>query len=215
MIFGVRYINGTIKKRIGKWLIISAILMIALIIVFDMAVRPVFEETCAYQCRAIAEDAINKAVLRMLEDEEISYESIVTVKYGQNGSISSIESNIVAMNTIKALSSKKINEAIEGIGEERVGVSLGTASGIEFLYGQGPVMTMGLVPVGHAETQFKSRFVSQGINQTLHSVYMEINAEIAAVAPWFTVSANVSTDIVIAETVIVGNIPENYTNISF
>lgn len=205
--------NSVFRRRLGGWLILIGLLIFVFVIVFDLSVRPVFELTCAFQCRAIAEKAINRAVFDMLEDENISYASIISIRYGSSGQISSIESNIVAMNTLKALSSQKINDAIGKIDGEDVGVSVGTASGIEFLYGQGPIMTLGLVPLGHASTYFDSRFTSQGINQTLHSIYLHVDVDISAVAPWFTTTVNVSTDIIIAETVIVGNIPESYTNI--
>lgn len=206
--------KNSIRRRIGKWLILTAVLIIVLVFAFDFAVRPVFEQTSAYQCSLIAEKAINSAIFEMLEDENISYDKIISVRYGANGQVSSVESNVVAMNALKALSSQKINDAIHAIEEEEVGVSMGTASGIEFLYGQGPVMTLGLVPLGHAKTQFNSTFSAEGINQTLHSIYLHVDVDISAVAPWFSTTVNVSTDIIIAETVIVGSIPESYTNIS-
>lgn len=203
-----------LRRKIGGWLIITAVLIIVFVLIFDISIRPVFEKTTAYQCRLIAEKAINGAISDMLADENISYDTIITIKYGENGQVSSIESNVVTMNALKALSSQKINEAIEGIDEEKVGVSVGTASGIEFLYGRGPVMTLGLVPLGHAQTSFESRFTSQGINQTLHAVYLHVDVDVSAVAPWFSTTVNVGTDIIIAETIIVGSIPDSYTNIT-
>ena len=96
--------------------------------------------------------------------------------------------------------------------EEGVKVPIGVFTGIEFLAGFGPDVTFKIIPVGSVSCDFRSSFVSAGLNQTLHSIYMDVTATVSVVMPSRTQEISVPTQVLICESVVVGEIPDAYLN---
>lgn len=201
------------RHRIGLKLIVFALLFIGALILIDMRVRPIIEKTTIYQSKILATRIINDAVYNELAREDFSYNELVTVVYNDNSVITSIESNMVNINLLKAKITKIINERLEYLDEQDLSISLGTISGFSSFYNQGPLIPVTVRPEGYVETSLISAFESAGINQTLHRILMEINVDISAIIPGYTASATVETQFVVAETVIVGSVPDGYTHV--
>ncbi|MCM1054069.1 MAG: sporulation protein YunB [Bacteroides sp.] len=201
------------RRRSGLKLIAAALTIIAAVLLIDLRVRPIIEKTTIYQSTILATRIINDAVYRQLENEETGYEELVTVTYNDSNSISSIESNMVNINRLKAKITKSVNDELADLDAQDLSISLGTISGFSAFYNQGPMIPVTLRPEGYVETALISAFESAGINQTLHRILVEINVDISAIIPGYTSSATVKTQFVIAETVIVGSVPEGYTHV--
>lgn len=88
----------------------------------------------------------------------------------------------------------------------------GSFTGINLLAGRGPGVKIKISSVGNVETDLKSEFISQGINQTLHRVYLQIKCEVLVLTPFKDISKSIYNQVLLAENVIVGNIPETYYN---
>ena len=138
---------------------------------------------------------------------------MVKLSYDESGSINSIESNMLKINRLKARVTQLINEEITAIEANDLRIPLGTVSGVNLLYGRGPSIPVKLSPKGYAAVNLTSRFSSAGINQTLHQITLTVSADISAIIPGYTTSVNVTTEFVVAQTVIVGHVPESYTHI--
>ena len=201
------------RHRIGIKLIAFALLLIGVIILIDMRVRPIIEKTTIYQSKILATRIINDAVYNELSREDFSYNELVTVVYNDNNIITSIESNMMNINRLKAKITKSVNDRLEYLDAQDLSISLGTISGFSSLYNQGPLIPVTVRPEGYVETSLISAFESAGINQTLHRILMEINVDISAIIPGYTASATVETQFVVAETVIVGSVPDGYTHV--
>lgn len=195
-------------KLTGLLLLLAGIFLLA-----DIRVRPIIEKTAMYQSKIFATRIINDAVYSQLEDESLDYEKLITVTYSSDNSISSIESNMVNINRLKSKITKCVNDELSHIDENDINISLGTISGLYTFYNQGPLIPVKVQPEGYAETTLISSFESAGINQTLHRIIVEITVDISAIIPGYTSSADVTTQFVIAETVIVGSVPESYTHV--
>ncbi len=156
---------------------------------------------------------INDAVYNELANEDFGYSELVTVVYNDNGAITSIESNMVNINRLKAKITKSVNDELEYLDSQDLSISLGTISGFSSFYNQGPLIPVTVRPEGYAETSLISAFESAGINQTLHRILVEINVDISAIIPGYTASAIVETQFIVAETVIVGSVPDSYTHV--
>lgn len=207
--------RNTVKKkhRAGLKLIALALVIIGLLILVDLRVRPIIEKTTSYQSKILATRIINDAVYGELENEELGYNELVTVVYNDMGAISSIESNMVNINRLKSKLTKIVNNELENLDSHDLSISLGTISGFSAFYNQGPLIPVTVRPEGYVETSLISVFESAGINQTLHRILIEINVDISAIVPGYTASAEVRTQFVAAETVIVGSVPEGYTHV--
>lgn len=178
-----------------------------------MRVRPIIEKTTIYQSKVLATRIINDAVYNELAIEDFGYNELVTVVYNDNSVITSIESNMVNINRLKAKITKSVNDELEHLDSQDLSISLGTISGFSSFYNQGPLIPVTVRPEGYAETSLISAFESAGINQTLHRILVEINVDISAIIPGYTASAVVETQFIVAETVIVGSVPDSYTHV--
>ncbi|MBR0351227.1 MAG: sporulation protein YunB [Clostridia bacterium] len=79
--------------------------------------------------------------------------------------------------------------------------------------GQGPGIKITISTVGNVKTDLKSEFTAQGINQTLHRVYLQVECEVSILTPFDTIERSITNQVLIAENVIVGHIPETYYNL--
>lgn len=205
--------NRRKKHKIGVKLIGLALFLAGILLLVDIRVRPIIKKTAEYQSMVLATRIINDAVYSELEDESVNYGDLVTISYNSDNSISSIESNMVNINRIKARITKSVNDELSCLDEHDLSISLGTVSGFEFFYNQGPLIPIKVRPEGYVEATLISSFESAGINQTLHRIIVEIKTDISAIIPGYTSSATVETQFVMAETVIVGTVPSTYTHV--
>lgn len=201
------------KRKTGLRLLAVGLVLLGAILLVDMRVRPIILKTSSYQSNILATRIINQAVFDELNNETYDYSSLVTLTSNASGEIMSIESNMLNINRLKTQCTQLINEAVKNIEQHDLGITLGTISGIHMLYGQGPMVPIKVAPKGYANTVLISSFSSAGINQTLHQIIMEITLDISAIIPGYTSSVQVVTNFVVAETVIIGTVPEAYTHI--
>jgi sporulation protein YunB len=202
-----------VRKRIGITLLIIVLIAVIGTLLLDSRVRPIIEKTTQYQASITAEGILNTAIADVIAEDNFTYDELVSVKYDESGKVTSIAANMRLINQLKARSALVINEKIKQIEHHDLNISLGTALGIHMFYGRGPSIPIKLMPKGYADTQILSSFTSAGINQTLHRIILTVATDISAVIPGFTSSVSVKTNFIIAETVIVGNVPEAFTNV--
>lgn len=203
------------KKKIKKRLLATGCLLIFiwLITVASNNMKPVVQTICANQAKILCTSAVNKAVVEELEKLYVDYDSLVHVlKDQQSGQIIAIETNAVEVNKLKATLTDAVNERLSLIPEQNVRIPLGTLSGIEFLSGRGPRIKLKMMPSSNVETELENRFDTAGINQTHHQIMIRFQVHMTAILAPYSTSVDVSTSVCIAETVIIGNVPQTYAN---
>ncbi len=199
--------------KLARRSIAVSLIICGLFFLIDIRIRPVIEKTAEYQSRLLAVRIINSAVYNEISAENFQYDNLINLCYDDEGHISSIETNMVNVNKLKTMSAKIINDEIDNINEYDLNISLGTVSGIKMLYGKGPSIPFYAEPCGYVDTSLISSFEEAGINQTLHRIIMHIETVISAIIPGYTSEISIKTDFVIAETVIVGEVPNSYTHV--
>ena len=145
--------------------------------------------------------------------EQYSYDDLFCIEKDNQGNILMIKSNVFPINQIISSIPIKIQECINNEGRDNIKIALGTFTGIKILAGRGPNINVRISSVGNVETDLKSEFYSQGINQTLHRVYLQIKCEITILTPFNNIQEEVTNQVLIAENVIVGQIPSSYYNL--
>ena len=158
---------------------------------------------------ALMTTAVNQAVFLTLEDKT-NYEDVVTVTRNESGDIQLLAANSVKINYINRLVAYTAQEKLGEYYEEGLPVPLGTLSGIRVLSGYGKEIYLDIVTIGNVTCQFYSEFDEAGINQTRHSVYLNVRAETDIVIPTRTKTVCSETSVLICEAVIVGKVPEFY-----
>lgn len=207
--------RGLSRRGKRKALKIYVLLFIAFTALFglyfaaDTMLGPVLEEVAGVRVKEIAAESINSAVIEVTQDMENSCdEEFLDFTVDENGYISMVSANTVYMNDFSARMTKAVHENLCEIEGERVKLPLGSIVGSSLLSQVGPEVNLKIEPVGNASVNFITEFETGGINQTKYKVYMEVSGKIKPVVPFVEELYEVNTVVPVAETVIVGRVPE-------
>lgn len=184
-----------------------------LLLLSDLYLMPIFRRAAALRARSIATNLINSAVSERMRDEPIRYSDIIAFEKDENGHICAFSADMVAINELKSTLSLDIYRSLQNARSETYQMPLGSLSHSTLLIGKGPSIPFTFMPIGAVTTDFRSSFSSAGINQTCHRILLEIKTDISVLTPLKSVSEEVVTTICVAETVIVGDVPEAFTNV--
>lgn len=200
------------KKRVAA-VIIAAVMLFAVAIAYTVNASKLLVSAALSALKAAATEAANNAAYSVLFSG-YSYGDFVKITRDDDGNILSITTETLKMNTIarNAVSATKSN--FEDISSAGVKIPLGAFTGIEALAGSGPKISVKTIPVCSVDCSFYSTLTSAGINQTKHSVYINIVSDITAVMFVRSESVTVTSEILIAENIIVGKIPSVYMQTS-
>lgn len=201
------------KLRALKLLVFGVGLLWAIFLV-DSRLRPMITTIAQYQAKLAVTETINQAVLEILSQEDMGYDKIIALTEDEQGQVRSISTDMRTVNRLKAEVSNQVSNRLMEASNQSVLIPLGTILGGEYFSGRGPEIEFQVLPTGYVETDFYNQFQSAGINQTLHQIMLSVRVTVAAVAPLYTSSAQVDTNICVAETVIVGEVPEAFTDIN-
>ena len=205
------------RKRIsgylGRTFIAVGVIAILALSAFDLYIKPTLARLLNYQCQLTAERIISNAVFGHVGDQLNGYKDIVSFTFDNNGRISALNTDQTKINSLKALINDSINSEIGNISGETVKISIGSLSGISYFYGMGKELEFHVEPKGKAETKLVSKFKSAGINQTIHSIVLEVSVALTPVIAGFSEEVKVDTNLIISQTVLIGEVPDSYSNI--
>jgi sporulation protein YunB len=159
--------------------------------------------------RASTTVAVNDAVYYTLSDE-IRYEDLVTVTRDKEGEIVAVAANPLKINKIARDTASISQSNLKNLSLNGIPIPLGALTGIEAFVGLGPSIHFRIIPVSSVSCDYSSTFDSVGINQTKHSIYLNVIADISIVMPSRTENFAVTTEILIGESVLVGRVPDAY-----
>ena len=197
------------RRRLLCVLLGAVLLSIAGFIFFQRNATRVLISISEATMRASTTVAVNDAVYYTLSDE-MRYEDLVTVTRDEKGAIVAVSANPLKINKIARDTASISQSNLKNLSLNGIPVPLGALTGIEALAGLGPSIHFRIIPVSSVSCDFSSTFESVGINQTKHSIYLNIVADISIVMPSRTENFAVVTEILVGESVIVGNIPDAY-----
>ncbi len=198
------------KQKIAKIFMIMVIAFSTVKIVLD-AISPIFDALCEDKAKSIATIISNNEATNVMKDH--TYDELFTIEKDNDGNITMIKSNIIPINEIISDVAVKIQKSINERGRENIRIALGSFTGSKFLAGRGPGVPIRISSIGNVETDLRSEFSAQGINQTLHRVYLQVDCEVSILTPYNTISEKVSNQVLLIENVIVGKIPSAYYNL--
>ena len=184
-------------------------LILALVYYFAV-VCPAVVALSQEKIRSIATQTISEVVGEVLTNGNYTYDDLVEVTYSSENKISQISTNSTQVNLLVREVTAKVQERFDQLDSAQVVVNLGSFTGIPFLFGYAPEITLNLVPIGTVQTNFETKFLSAGINQTLHSLYFDVNAILGLILPGSTQNFDTNLQVLICESVIVGEIPSIY-----
>ena len=201
--------KGTRKKRLIVIFLAVFALFVFLLIYFQRNVTRVLISISEATMRASTTVAVNDAVYYTLSDE-MRYEDLVTITRDTEGEIIAVAANPLKINKIARDTASISQSNLKNLSLNGIPIPLGALTGIEAFAGLGPSIHFRIIPVSSVSCGFSSTFESVGINQTKHSIYLNVIADISIVMPSRTENFAVKTDILIGESVIVGTVPDAY-----
>lgn len=155
-------------------------------------------------------DLINDAVAEQISNGNIAYDRIVYFEKDLNGRITALKTNIGEVNTLKTETLNIINEEILESENFDIGIPIGSLILPEFVSGRGPQIPVRILSVRNSDATFGSNFTHAGINQTLHQLNMCVLVDVTVLVLGRTVNFTVSSEVVVAETIIVGDVPDTF-----
>ena len=198
------------KPKFIALLRLTVFMLIGFIILFDIQWRPMLLSCAQSQAKLQITQSINDSFEFAFNDRDVTQECS-TISYGANGDVKSISVNNTALNDLKL---KFVDHFVDNAqGTVDFSVTLGTLSGISYFNCLGPFMKFFAEISQYPETKFVSTFEAQGINQTIHRIVMRVEVDVNYIFPGGSGSDSVVSEYIVSETVIVGNVPDSYTNI--
>ena len=155
-------------------------------------------------------DLINDAIDRQIEIGNIHYDRIVYFEKDLEGRITALKTNMSEVNRLKTDILNLINDEILAVDTADLGVPIGSLFMPEFLSGRGPSIPVQILSIRNSDASFHSHFSEAGINQTLQQITMDVSVDVAVLVLGETDSFTVSSQVVVAETIIVGDVPDTF-----
>lgn len=179
---------------------------------FEFKARDLVHNLVDNELEILAMNAIDEAVLSVLEETTVDYSSIIITTSAESGTINSLRTDTLAVNKLKSQLSLKITDNIRQEKNTRVGLPAGAFTGLVLLSNFGPDIYVNLTLGGSVTTSIKSEFSSAGINQTIHRIYLEVDADVSLTCPIIYYETQFITVYELCHTVIVGNTPQFFAN---
>ncbi len=204
------------KKRFLRTVLFLLVLLIVLlslsVALLSVNMRPAMTALAIARIRSVAARAMNDAILESMGDET-NYARLIQV-HESSERVYMLQANTHKMNILAADCAEAAQERIAQMGDQGISIPIGTITGISFLAGKGPSLKVTFSPAGSVQSEFNSEFVSSGINQTLYRVNLLLTASVRLVMPGVSETISVRAEAAIAESIIVGDVPEVYTNVA-
>lgn len=204
-----RPIDRRAVSRLLAFLLIAALL--AFLLTATARMKPLLESLATTQVSNTVTRIVTEAVEDAVLSGEIRYDELTTFEKDNDGKITALYSNMAAFNRLQASILDVVLARIDQVSVKDLSIPLGTLTGSALLAGRGPSISVRMESVGSSTAWFENEFISAGINQTKHNIVLNIDVYVSILLPGFTTATLVSNSFTVAETVIVGTVPETYT----
>ena len=202
------------RSKVKIFFVFCLIFLIISVLYLTLVVNPIIVEASEAKIKAVTQDTLNTSVLDKINDVNI-YEKLISYSYDNNQKVSMITVNSHQANLLARNISIHAQNMLDETTKAGVAVHMGAFTGLAALATIGPTITFNLSPIGAVSVKFKSEFVSAGINQTLHKLFITVDSSVYVILPTASPKINATTEVLIAECVIVGEIPDTYLQSSY
>lgn len=185
-------------------------LALALIAALDAQLRPVLDAMATAKVQNAVTQTLDGAIADEIAQRDIIYSDIITMEKDGTGRITALTSNMGVLNGLRTGILGSVIQAIDTLDTKQLAIPAGNLTGIDFLSGRGLSLPVDVVSVGSAHAEFVNQFSDAGINQTRHQILLDVTVTVDILLPGGTLRRDVSAQVPVAETVIVGSVPDTY-----
>ncbi len=201
----------TNNKNAKNFFSIFIILLVAIITFYTLfkSINPIFDELCLEKTREIGTYIINDSSNKVLDN--IDYKNIVSIEENDNNKV--LKTDVVIINKIASDIALEAEREFRELENEKIEIPIGALTGNKLLAGMGPNINIQVIPTGNILTEIKNEFESTGINQTVYRIYLELTCKVSIVSQYKTIEDDIINQVLLVETVIVGEVPQSYYNL--
>ncbi|MBO5502342.1 MAG: sporulation protein YunB [Clostridia bacterium] len=210
---GGMLMKETKKRTRLRWLVLVALAVVIVFLLIEQNLSQTLLDMAYATAHSIALETVNKAAQQVVGDE-IAYGELMDVQTDSMGRVTMLRANTMHMNQIATQTAILAQEQLNSIENQMVDVPLGAALGIRFLGGFGPRVSVQIVPVGAVSTHFVTEFETAGINQTRHKIFLVLETSVSLIVPADSRKVQVTSTVPIAESIIVGQVPDSFVDVS-
>lgn len=202
------------RKRLpfGLKLLLLVAIMLALLLFAESKITPIIDTQAMQQAHIIALRELTSSINRQLQEhpEAGSYQTLMHIERDNEGKIVLMSADAQLINLFVNDLLIDLDISMDELSQEKLKIPLLAATGSRFLAALGPNLPVGIRPIATPTVRLSDSFVSAGINQVKHSIYLEAEAKVQVAVPFIAETCTVSTQILLAEGIIIGDIPETF-----
>lgn len=198
------------RKRFFRGVALIAAVVAVLLLLFRRRYNEPIRTLAQTQITNATSDLINDAIDHQIETGDIHYDRIVYFEKDLNGRITALKTNMSEVNRLKTSTLNLINDEILALDTSDIGIPLGSLFVAEIFSGKGPTIPVEIISIRNSDAFFTSNFTQAGINQTLHQLSMSVLVDVSVLVLGETASFTVTSEVVVAETIIVGDVPDTF-----
>ncbi len=197
-------------RRLLRFLVFLLLLSGALLLLFRSRYHDTIRTLAQTQVINSTSDLINDAIDQQIETGNIQYDRIVYFEKDLNGKITALKTNMSEVNRLKTDTLNIINDEILELDTSDIGIPIGSLLLPEFFSGRGAAIPVHILSIRNSDASFDSYFSEAGINQTLQQIRMNVSVDVSILVLGRTESFTVASQVVVAETIIVGQVPDTF-----
>ena len=182
-----------------------------LLLVGTKQMRTILTRLATTRVSSTVNRLVSETVNDAVEKGTFQYDRMISFEKDNNGSITAVKSNMTEFNRLQAEILKDILGKVSEVSTRDLSIPVGTLTGTSLLAGRGPGITVRMQSVGSSTAVLENEFTSAGINQTKHRILLKVDVSVSILLPGFATATRVSNSITVAETIIVGDVPDSYT----
>ena len=203
------------RKKSGRlrWLILVILLLAAGVIAMEQNLSQTMLDMAFARAYSMAVETINRAVKQAMA-QGVTYEELIDAQMDAQGRVSMLRANTMRMNELASQTALLAERELGSAENQVVEIPLGAALGVSFLSGFGPRLEVQILPVGAVHTSFDTDFETAGINQTRHKIFLNLRATVSLIVPTGSQLVEVTSTVPIAESIIVGEVPESFVDVN-
>lgn len=202
------------KKRALLFVCCLLAALFALAAVAMTHLKPVLTSLATARVSNTVNGIVSAAVNETVYRGGVDYDRLISFEKDNDGRITAVKSNMAEFNRLQSAIIEDVLGKLSEVSTKEISIPVGTLLGSPFLAGRGPLIRVRMQSVGSSSAHFENAFTSAGINQTRHQIYLVVDVSVSILLPGFSTMTKVSSTYAVAETVIVGSVPENYTYFS-
>lgn len=201
------------RKSWARAAVLFVLLLLAALIALEQNLSQTMLDMAFAEAYSMAVETLNKAV-KVVTENGVEYGDLMDASLDEQGRVTMLRADTMRMNELAAQTALRAAEELNRAENQFVRIPLGAALGIKSLSGFGPKMSMQILPVGAVHASFDTEFESAGINQTRHRIFLTLRATVSLIIPTGSQVVEVQSTMPIAESIIVGEVPDSFVDVN-